>query len=67
MKDIKEYFKSLPINQQTDEVYNLIDEILMEASAEYQDALDSGYENGYSDGQESGYFEGLEEGRNEDK
>ena len=54
MKDIKEYFKSLPIDQQTDEVYNLIDEILMEASAECQ--------NGYSDGYESGYFEGLEEG-----
>lgn len=46
MKDIKEYFKSLPIDQQTDEVFELLEKILYDAEI----YADDQYEEGYIDG-----------------
>ena len=65
MKRLNDYFLSLPKDQQTKEVEELLIDMLDEAEADYDAAREEGYDNGHGDGRSEGYDEGFEQGHAE--
>lgn len=65
MQTLEEYLAMLPKGQQTEEVKALIEEMIADASLEWEEGQSAGYDAGYSDGKQDGYSDGRQEGLDE--
>jgi hypothetical protein len=61
MKKVQEYFKSLPIEQQTDEVFELIEQMVLDADGDCDESYDSGHSDGYAEGYDRGLEDSVED------